>query len=63
MLKCKHCEQEGRACICTKVDSFFNDNWDLLYVWHAQAEYKFAYAVPKPDKAKKEEKPVGAKAA
>lgn len=55
MLKCKHCEQVGRECICTKVDSFFNENWQLMYVWHTQAEYKFAYAIPKTDKGKKEE--------
>lgn len=63
MDKCKYCEQ-GRECICVRVDNFFNENWHLMYVWHTQAEYKFAYVIPKADKAKsKSEKAAGEKAA
>lgn len=50
MDRCKYCElQTGQDCICVRVDRFFSDNWDLMYVWHSQAEYKFAYAIPKKD--------------
>lgn len=44
---CKYCEQVSFKCPCDKVDKFFSDNWDLMYVWRGQAEYKYAYAIPK----------------
>jgi hypothetical protein len=44
---CQYCEQSHYSCPCDKVDRFFSDNWDLMYKWDSQAEYKFAYAVPK----------------
>lgn len=58
MDKCKYCEQLGKECVCVRVDSFFADNWDLMYVWHSQAEYKFAYAIPKADRQPKVREPL-----
>lgn len=50
---CKYCEQVSFKCPCAKVDRFFSDNWDLMYTWNSQAEYKFAYAIPKDVKKSK----------
>ncbi len=50
---CKHCELLPSKCICTKVDTFFSDNWDLMYVWAGQAEHKYFYGIYVPKTSKK----------
>ncbi len=42
MTNCKYCLQIEDACPCDKVDTFFNDNWHLLYVINNK---RYTYAV------------------